>query len=224
MAAATADVVNAVNDCFSIGSTVLCTTCFKEEVEGEVLAFDHNTKMLILKCHSKTSGELSDVYVMNLSLCSNVQVTKECNGNFIDDPQKLNLEQVKMRLRKTVERRQDYLKSKNADVSPEAQELYRAIAKQLGYNEVSWQGANIQILNEVTVSPPYRVDNVVSSSDNDTACKYIKRIITQFFNTRPSPAQENAHGTASASSASVSPTSSSISSSNAASGSPVPAN
>lgn len=37
-----------------------------------------------------------------------------------------------MRLRKTVERRQDYLKSKNADVSPEAQELYRAIAKQYG--------------------------------------------------------------------------------------------
>ncbi|KAH8308485.1 hypothetical protein KR044_011976 [Drosophila immigrans] len=180
MAAASAAVaLNAVNDCFSIGSTVLCTTCFKDEVEGEVLAFDHNTKMLILKCHSKTADELSDVYVMNLSLCSNVQVIKECNGNFIDDPQKLNLEQVKMRLRKTVERRQDFLKSKNADVSPEAQELYRAIAKQLGYHEVSWQGQNIQILNEVTVSPPYRVDNVVSSSDNDTSCNYIKRIVSR---------------------------------------------
>ncbi|XP_017851051.1 LSM12 homolog A isoform X2 [Drosophila busckii] len=225
MAAANAAVVNAVNDCFSIGSTVLCTTCFKDEVEGEVLAFDHNTKMLILKCKSKTAEELSDVYVMNLSLCSNVQVLKECNGNFIEDPQKLNLEQVKMRLRKTVEKRQDYLKSKNSDVSPEAQELYRAIAKQLGYHEVSWQGRNIQILNEVTVSPPYRVDNVVSSSDNDTSCNYIKRIIKQFFNTRPVPSQENTHGSASAStsSASVSPTSSSISSSNAASGSPVPA-
>ncbi|EDV92211.1 LSM12 homolog A [Drosophila grimshawi] len=222
--AATVDVVNAVNDCFSIGSTVLCTNCFKEEVEGEVLAFDHNTKMLILKCHSKTTEDLSDVYVMNLSLCSNVQVIKECNGNFIDDPQKLNLEQVKMRLRKTLERRQDYLKSKNADVSPEAQELYRAIAKQLGSHEVSWQGQNIQILNEVTVSPPYRVDNVVSSSDNETACNYIKRIIKQFFITRPSAALENTHGTASSSSASVSPSSSSLSSSNAASGSPVPAN
>ncbi|EDV38548.1 uncharacterized protein Dana_GF19377 [Drosophila ananassae] len=218
--------VNAVNDCFTIGSTVVCTTCFNEEVEGEVLAFDHNSKMLILKCRSKSTEELSDIYVSNLSLCSNVQVIKECNGNF-DDPQKLNLEQVKMRLRKTVERRQDYLKSKNADVSPEAQELYRAIAKQYGYNEVSWQGLNIQILNEVTISPPYRVDNVVSSSNNETSCNYIKRIIKQFFNTRPSPAPEGAHGAAagaSTSSASVSPTSSSLSSSNAASGSPVPAN
>ncbi|KAH8344986.1 LSM12 homolog A [Drosophila kikkawai] len=222
MAAAGGSAVNAVNDCFSIGSTVVCTTCFNEEVEGEVLAFDHNTKMLILKCRSKSTEELSDIYAMNLSLCSNVQVVKECNGN-IDDPQKLNLEQVKMRLRKTVERRQDYLKSKNADVSPEAQELYRAIAKQYGYNEVSWQGLNIQILNEVTISPPYRVDNVVSSSNNETSCNYIKRIIKQFFNTRPSPVPESGAG-ASTSSASVSPTSSSLSSSNAASGSPVPAN
>ncbi|EDX00965.1 LSM12 homolog A [Drosophila teissieri] len=217
MAAAAASAVNAVNDCFSIGSTVVCTTCFNEEVEGEVLAFDHNTKMLILKCRSKSTEELSDIYAMNLSLCSNVQVVKECNGNF-DDPQKLNLEQVKMRLRKTVERRQDYLKSKNADVSPEAQELYRAIAKQYGYNEVSWQGLNIQILNEVTISPPYRVDNVVSSSNNETSCNYIKRIIKQFFNTRPSPVPESG-ATASTSSPSVSPTSSSL-----ASGSPVPAN
>lgn len=38
--------------------------------------------------------------------------------------------QLKLRLRKTVQHRQTYLKSKNADVSPEAQELYRVIAKQ----------------------------------------------------------------------------------------------
>lgn len=38
----------AVSDCFSIGSTVACTTCFNQNIEGEVLAFDQLTKMLIL--------------------------------------------------------------------------------------------------------------------------------------------------------------------------------
>lgn len=38
----------AVGDCFTIGSTVSCTTCFNQNIEGEVLAFDHQTKMLIL--------------------------------------------------------------------------------------------------------------------------------------------------------------------------------
>lgn len=33
---------------FTIGSTVSCTTCFDQNIEGEVLAFDQNTKMLIL--------------------------------------------------------------------------------------------------------------------------------------------------------------------------------
>lgn len=42
--------------------------------------------------------------------------------------------QLKLRLRKSVQHRQTYLKSKNADVSPEAQELYRVFAKQ--YNKV----------------------------------------------------------------------------------------
>lgn len=38
----------AVSDCFTVGSTVACTTCFQKNIEGEVLAFDPETKMLIL--------------------------------------------------------------------------------------------------------------------------------------------------------------------------------
>lgn len=37
-----------VSECFSIGSTVSCVTCFKQAIEGDVLAFDPSTKMLIL--------------------------------------------------------------------------------------------------------------------------------------------------------------------------------
>lgn len=38
----------ASSDYFSIGSTVACKTCYNQEIEGEVLAFDPQTKMLIL--------------------------------------------------------------------------------------------------------------------------------------------------------------------------------
>jgi hypothetical protein len=37
-----------VNECFSVGSVVMCTNCFDEEIEGEVLGFEPTTKMLIL--------------------------------------------------------------------------------------------------------------------------------------------------------------------------------
>lgn len=38
----------AVSDFFSLGSIVWCRTCYNKEVEGEVLAFDPQTKILIL--------------------------------------------------------------------------------------------------------------------------------------------------------------------------------
>jgi len=33
---------------FSVGSLVSCKTCYNQVIEGEVLAFDQPTKMLIL--------------------------------------------------------------------------------------------------------------------------------------------------------------------------------
>lgn len=38
-----------VSDWFSIGSTVACKTCYNVEIEGDVVAFDPQTKMLILR-------------------------------------------------------------------------------------------------------------------------------------------------------------------------------
>lgn len=37
-----------VSDCFTIGSIVSCKTCHSKDVEGEVMAFDPQSKMLIL--------------------------------------------------------------------------------------------------------------------------------------------------------------------------------
>lgn len=38
----------AVLDYFTIGSTVWCRTCYNAEIEGEVMAFDPQVKILIL--------------------------------------------------------------------------------------------------------------------------------------------------------------------------------
>jgi hypothetical protein len=37
-----------MTECFSIGSTVAVTTCYDELIEGQVMAFDLTTKLLIL--------------------------------------------------------------------------------------------------------------------------------------------------------------------------------
>ncbi len=40
--------MNNISDCFNIGSIVACRTCYRKDIEGEVLAFDSHSKMLIL--------------------------------------------------------------------------------------------------------------------------------------------------------------------------------
>lgn len=47
-----------VSECFTIGSVVSCVTCLNKELEGEVLAFDQQTKMLILSILCKTDASL----------------------------------------------------------------------------------------------------------------------------------------------------------------------
>ena len=59
----------AVSDCFSIGSIVSCTTCFNKNIEGEVLAFDPPTKMLILSILflNKCVNSKNKFYVKNIN-------------------------------------------------------------------------------------------------------------------------------------------------------------
>jgi len=169
--------MSGASECFSIGSIVACKTCFSETVEGEVLAFDPNTQMLILKCRSKASEKLSDVSIMNLQYCSDVQVLKEASG-ITETPQPLNLHRLKTRLRNSVDQRQRWILSRNAGVSIEGQNLFMAIGKTL--DNVTWDGHNIIVFNEVTISPPYKKENVSTEDPSKVnAVNYVKKLIDQ---------------------------------------------
>ncbi|XP_034936604.1 protein LSM12 homolog A [Chelonus insularis] len=148
-----------VNDWFSIGSTVACKTCYNKEIEGEVLAFDPQTKMLILKCPSSSGrSSLNDVHIVNLSLVSDVQVKREVSPTSTEPPQSLNLQRLNTRVRNQVEEKKRIVKALQAGVSPEGQKLFIAISKTIQH--ITWSGENIVVWNDVTIVPPYKVDNV----------------------------------------------------------------
>ncbi|EDS27965.1 conserved hypothetical protein [Culex quinquefasciatus] len=168
-----------VQDCFSIGSTVACTTCYNQNIEGEVLAFDQQTKMLILKCSSASNtSKLNDVYIVNLALCSDVQVVQEVNS-IPDPPQSLNLQRLSTRVRNQVEQKKRQVSALAAGVSQEGQNLFLAIARTI--NQVSWNGPNIVVFQDVTISPPYKVDNVNGSPDS-RQLTYVKKIVEKHVN------------------------------------------
>lgn len=163
------------SDYFSIGSTVACKTCYNQDIEGEVLAFDPQTKMLILKCPA-TNGQigLNDVHIVNLSLVSDVQVKKEVTTT-PEPPQSLNLQRLNTRVRNHVEEKRRLMSALSAGVGPEGQRLFIAIAKTI--NEVQWCGSNIVVWNQkVVISPPYQVEDIKGNTQSKEY-GYIRKVV-----------------------------------------------
>ncbi|XP_020292681.1 protein LSM12 homolog [Pseudomyrmex gracilis] len=165
----------ASNDWFTIGSTVLCKTCHEQEIEGEVLAFDPQTKMLILKCPSSSGRpSLNDVHIVNLSLVSNVQVIREVSSTTNEPLQSLNLHRLNTRIRNQIEEKKRLVKALQAGVSPEGQKLFIAISKTI--QDITWNGANIVVFDNVTIIPPYKVDNVHGNTESG-AYRHVKKVV-----------------------------------------------
>ncbi|PSN45086.1 Protein LSM12 [Blattella germanica] len=163
------------NEYFGIGSIVACRTCYNKEIEGEVLAFDPQTKMLILKCPASNGQQtLNDVHIINLSLVSDVQVKKEVN-TLPEQPQSLDLQRLNSRVRNQIEEKRRLVMALAEGVSPEGQKLFLAISKTI--KEVCWQGSNIVVFDSVTISPPYKLDNVRGSTAECKALPHIRKVV-----------------------------------------------
>ncbi|KAJ8917289.1 hypothetical protein NQ315_002307 [Exocentrus adspersus] len=186
----------AVSDFFSLGSVVWCRTCYNKEVEGEVLAFDPQTKILILsekdplvhvlkfpvssltrfaECLSSSGDpKLNDVHFINLSLVSELKVKKEVTST-PEPPQSLNLQRLNTRVRNQVDEKKRMLQAISANVSSEGQSLFIAIAKTI--NEVRWRNSEIVIWNhEVIISPPYQLENIRGNTTSK-GYSYIRKVV-----------------------------------------------
>lgn len=189
---------------FTVGTIVSCKTCFNQEFEGEVLAFDYQTKMLVIKSPS-TGGKanLNDVHMINLDYCQNITVKKEgnptSNGPQVLPP--LNLDKLSSRFSQHVKDRKSFVAGLAAGVTSDGIKLYAAIKKTIC--EVNFQGKNIIVMNQVSISPPYRPDNckLVGKAD-ENALNHVRKIVEKFIKDQqtqapqqptPSQAQSRPH-------------------------------
>ncbi|XP_059479769.1 protein LSM12 homolog A [Neocloeon triangulifer] len=202
-----------VSECFTIGSVVSCVTCLNKELEGEVLAFDHQTKMLVLKSPaSNGQAKLNDIHMVNLARVSNITLTKEATPSS-DQPQPLNLHRISTRTRNQVEEKRRMISALKAGVSIEGQNLFLAITKTI--TDVSWSNADIIVMKQVIISPPYQVENVrLSNADTrggaalnhgeSRALLHVQKLVEKHYKDQQSQASApvaagNASATASAS-------------------------
>ncbi|KAK7919261.1 hypothetical protein WMY93_010545 [Mugilogobius chulae] len=162
---------------FSVGSHVSCLTCLGQRLNGEVVAFDYQSKMLTLKCAS-SSGKpnLNDVILINLAYVSDVDII---NDRTETPPPlaSLNVSKLANRARTEKEDKLSQAYAISAGVSPEGQQLFQTIHKTI--KDCKWQEKNIIVMDDVVISPPYQVENC--KGKEGSALSHVRKIVEKHF-------------------------------------------
>ncbi|KAK3868535.1 hypothetical protein Pcinc_026083 [Petrolisthes cinctipes] len=187
------------SEVFNIGSSVSCVTCFDEEFQGEVLAFDPHVKLLTLKSAS-SSGRTSlyDIHMVNLTYAKAVHVLREAAASPLPTLPSLNLSKLSTRAKRSIDEKQRLIEAMQSGVSPIGQKLFLAICKTI--EEVKWTGSNILVMGQVVISPPYLLENVREQKEgkeaNGKTLSYIKKIVEKFHKDQQSISLNNGTGAA----------------------------
>ncbi|GAA6107065.1 protein LSM12 homolog A-like [Tachysurus ichikawai] len=162
---------------FSIGSHVSCLTCLGQRLQGEVVAFDYQTKMLTLKCPSSSGkSHLNDVILVNLAYVSKVDTINERSGT---PPPLASLNFSKLASRARAEKEDKFLQAYaiSAGVSVDGQQLFQTIHKTI--KDCKWQEKNIVVMDDVVITPPYRADNC--RGKEGSALGHVRKIVEKHF-------------------------------------------
>lgn len=162
-----------------IGGIIRCVTCLGNTVQGKVIAYDQQTKMLALRSVTPTKSGIYDYSMVNVSWCSNLEIIEEPN----EPPEtlsNLNIQKLERRKKININNKIKEINSLGKDVTPLAQHLYFTILKTL--NEVEWDDKNIVVMNSVVINPPYNEASCYGRSEksNSQAIDHVKKIVKKF--------------------------------------------
>ncbi|KAK2164292.1 hypothetical protein LSH36_66g03012 [Paralvinella palmiformis] len=160
---------------FTVGMVVSCKTCHGQNVQGEVLAFDYNSKVLVIKSPSPNKPGLHDVRILNLSFVSDITVLREATEQ-IPTLKNLNLQKLNSRISTSIADKRRQVNYIGVGVTPQAQKLFHAITKTI--SDVKWDKETIIVMNDVTIKPPYGVDNV---EGKQSAIAHVRKIVEKYY-------------------------------------------
>ncbi|XP_031792521.1 protein LSM12 homolog isoform X1 [Piliocolobus tephrosceles] len=158
---------------FSVGSRVSSGRCQEQRLQGEVVTFDYQFKMLALKCPS-SSGKPNhaDILLINLTVCFR-------SGNNYDrtetPPPLASLSVSKLASKARTEKEEKL--SQAYAISADGQQLFQTIHKTI--KDCKWQEKNIVVMEEVVITPPYQVENC--KGKEGSALSHVGKIVEKHF-------------------------------------------
>ncbi|KAL5006427.1 hypothetical protein ScPMuIL_015233 [Solemya velum] len=169
----------AEHEYFNIGSIVCCTTCYNQKVQGEVLAYDVETKMLAIKTPAASGKHnVYDVRLLNLAFVGDVEVISDGSMTNVPLLTSLNLNKINSRLKGNLDEKKRQVNYIGVGVTPEGQRLFHAIVKTI--SETKWDGKDIVVMDEVRIHPPYGVTDC-SGKESSHSLNHVKKIVKKYL-------------------------------------------
>ncbi|KAM7319353.1 hypothetical protein ACRRTK_022465 [Alexandromys fortis] len=162
---------------FSVWSQVSCRTCQEQRLQGEVVAFDYQSKMLALKCPS-SSGKPNHagILLINLQYVSEVGII---NDRTETPPPLASLNVSKLASKAGTEKEEKLSQAYaiSAAVSLEGQKLFQTIQKTI--KDCKWQEKKHRSHGRSCYYTPYQVENC--KGKEGSALSHVRKIVEKHF-------------------------------------------
>ncbi|RCV08320.1 hypothetical protein SEVIR_1G322500v4 [Setaria viridis] len=159
---------------FAIGVVISAKTTLGEEFEGQIVAFDRPSNLLVIQegVGRAESGERRNVRVLKANYIREFSVVSK--GDDPLDPPGCMLDLDAIYAREEAALRQAEIEAERigVGVTPEAQSIFDALSKTL---PVQWDKTDIIVMKEVRVRSPYLPENV--SGGTAAANERVKKVI-----------------------------------------------
>lgn len=177
---------------FAPGDIVEVQTIHQETITGEVLAFEYNAKLLILKSPpANGSPSANNITCVNLGLCSKVNIISGPKSSQtlaeLDKLPDIDIKKVEDRMKKAIEERKYVVDLYKSGVAFEGIALFTKLQKTIGENPgISWDRDSIMIGKSIRISVPYRADCITivgkgSTSKDETSVQYTKQLLEKYW-------------------------------------------
>ncbi|ONH68218.1 Protein LSM12 [Cyberlindnera fabianii] len=158
-----------------VGMTVKVTTVLGQESTGSIYAYTTTPGSLVLQIPTTTA--LGNTYNYKFLRTSQVKhleiVSTTTDVSTIAQIAPVDTQLIPQIIKKNTENVELGRKTRNVKASKEGQAFIKLCPN------VTWKGNNITVLDEVTIFPPYRVDNIQSDKEDDgeSAMRLVKKIV-----------------------------------------------
>ncbi|KAJ8500787.1 hypothetical protein OPV22_011339 [Ensete ventricosum] len=160
----------------AVGCVLSLRTTLGEEIEGQIVAYDRPSNILVIRCSqegSSNAGAQRKIRLLNANYIQDLTYLKKA-----EDPLDLNkcyIDLAGLRAREEACLRQAEIEAERigVGVTSEAQSIFDALSKTL---PVHWDKTVIVVMNEVRVSMPYLPENVTGGTPaaNDRVKKVLE--------------------------------------------------